>query len=171
MTSPIQTFDSKNYERVVKAIKDHFKEEAIETKGLYGSFPTWKKRFKTIIDRCDKLVYFVCENGTIGRGVYFEICHVSSKNMKVYLYDGRKGIISHHHSFIHIIHDGTNYTEYAEVSIDGKRTSVTPLLKRGKSYELVSLDNTNDAIEESGDAAYGSEEGDEYYWNEVMGRD
>lgn len=171
ITSPVTTFESKNYDLCIQTIKDHFKEDVLTTKGLYPSLSVWKKQHESIIDRCNKLVYFVNSVGTIGRGVYLEINHAMSKGMNVYLYDGRKGVIPHHPSFIHIIYDGTNYTEYAEISMDDKRTSATPLLKRGKTYPLGTLNcECDDDMPESADSPYGLEDEDGYYWNEVMSR-
>src|SRR6266849_7184707 len=48
--------------------------EVVFAKGLYGSMPDFMMKYRSVLDRCDELVFFATpDEHTIGRACWFEI--------------------------------------------------------------------------------------------------
>jgi hypothetical protein len=85
LASPIQTYDSPRYERMVAMVAARFPgAEILEARALYRSHQDWLDRWPVILPTLTALAFFSDDDGYIGAGVSREIDDASAQGIDVW---------------------------------------------------------------------------------------
>lgn len=89
LASPMYTFTDDRYDDMIVHASAYG--IVIPARGMFTSNEQWLSTFKAKLDRLDRLIFFTCDEGWIGRGVLAEINYMLDDEKPVHriLDDGR----------------------------------------------------------------------------------
>lgn len=84
VASPLNTFDSPDYDRRIDRIRELFPGDTIiPARGLFGSNGAWRRKWLAFLKTIDLLVFFADPGGFVGRGVWHECTTAHERGIPV----------------------------------------------------------------------------------------
>jgi ABC-type uncharacterized transport system fused permease/ATPase subunit len=82
LASPMYVFTDDRYDDMI--VRASAYGIVIPARGMFNSNKQWLETFKAKLDRLDRLIFFTCDEGWIGRGVLAEINYMLDEEKPVH---------------------------------------------------------------------------------------